>query len=159
MRFADTGEAKELARMAREIWMEHFPKIIGKENTEYILNKFQSESAITEQINDGYLYSFIMYKDEKVGYFSIRPEGDSLFMSKIYVLKRFRGKGLGSKTLDDILQKGKALNVKKVYLHVNKKNSSAISVYEHKGFIKVKDEMTDIGEGFFLDDYLMEYTF
>ncbi len=157
MRFSDVDDASELSRMAREIWMEYFPTIISKEETEYILNKIQSEEAIREQIENGHLYSFIECDGRKVGYFCIHPEGDSLFMSKLYVSKDQRGKGLGSKTLDDIIEKGKAMNMKRIYLRVNRFNTVAKKVYTSKGFVVVREEKLDIGDGFFMDDYLMEY--
>lgn len=159
MKFADIDKAKELADLAREIWMDYFPKIIDKDETEYILNTFQSESAIRKQIEEGYLYSFIIENEEKAGYFCIRPENDELFISKIYVSEKYRGKGLGSKTMDDILQKGRAMKLKKAYLRVNRNNALAIDVYKHKGFIIAKEEKLDIGDGFCMDDFLMEYIF
>ncbi|MDR1404790.1 MAG: GNAT family N-acetyltransferase [Candidatus Methanoplasma sp.] len=159
MRFCDTDEAKELARMAREIWMDYFPSIVGKDATEYIMNLTQSEEAIRQQILDGSLYYFITECSEKAGYICIRPEGDSLFISKVYVSKKFRGKGLGSKALNEVLEKGKAMKMKKAYLRVNKNNALAIGIYMHKGFVTVREEKLDIGNGFFMDDCVMEYRF
>lgn len=145
--------------MAWDIWIEHYTTFIAKEEIEYILNITQTEKAIRKQIKDGYLYSFIMDGPSKAGYFAILPEGDSLFISKYYVSKKYRGNGLGSKAMDEILEKGRALGMKKAYLHVNKNNVSSINVYKHKGFVIAKAEKTDIGSGFFLDDYVMEYYF
>jgi len=159
MIFCDADEAKELSEMAWNIWTDYYSTIITGDDIEYILNTFQTEEAIREQIHDGYLYSYITDGGAKAGYLCIRPEGDSLFMSKLYVAKEFRGRGLGSKALDEIIEKGRALNVKRIYLLVNKHNLPSIEVYKHKGFIIVKAEKKDIGNGYFMDDYLMEYHF
>ena len=51
---------KQLAGLAKEIWNEHYIKILSQEQIDYMLEKFQSENAIKEQIsNDGYNYYFI----------------------------------------------------------------------------------------------------
>ncbi|MDR3074885.1 MAG: GNAT family N-acetyltransferase [Candidatus Methanoplasma sp.] len=159
MNFCETDEAKELADLARDIWMGYFPSIIGSDATRYILDMIQSEDAIKQQMNDGYIYFFITENGKRAGYLCIRPDGDSLFLSKIYLSDGFRGRGLGSKTLDEVLRRGKELRAKRVFLRVNKQNSPAIGIYKHKGFIIVGEEKQDIGNGFFMDDYTMEYRF
>jgi len=155
-RFCGPEEAKDIAEMARAIWMDYYPPIVGRDDTEYILDKFQSEEAIRRQIADGYLYSFIMDGGERAGYFCILPDGDSLFISKLYVSKGRRGRGLGSRTLDDILEKGRMLGKKRAYVRVNKDNRKSIEIYLHKGFTVAREETVDIGGGFFLYDLIAE---
>jgi ribosomal protein S18 acetylase RimI-like enzyme len=157
MKYCSTADAKELSEMAWDIWTDYYGGFITGDDIEYILRTFQTKEAIEKQIQDGYLYSFIMHGDVKVGYLSIRQEGDLLFMSKLYVHKDFRGKGLGSKAMDEILEEGKARNVKKAYLRVNRNNLPSIEFYKHKGFIVAGAEKVDIGNGYFMDDYLVEY--
>ena len=159
MMFCDVSDAKELAELAESIWMEYFPTIINRDETEYIMNKFQSEKAIEQQIKNGYLYAFIKSGNKKAGYLCILPEKDSLFISKLYVSKDLRGTGLGSQALGEILDKGRAMKKKKAYLRVNRFNTLAIGVYEHTGFVITKEEKSYIGDGFFMDDYVMEYSF
>jgi len=159
MIFCDADDAQELSRMAWDIWIDHYTTFISKDEIEYILNMTQTEKAIRKQIRDGYLYSFIMDGPFKAGYFAMLLEGDSLFISKYYVSKEYRGKGLGSKTMDEILEKGRAMKMKKAYLHVNKNNARSIDIYKHKGFVIANAKKTDIGNGYFLDDYTMEYYF
>jgi len=43
-----------LANLASEIWHEYFPCILPSEQIDYMINKFQSFSALTEQIVSGY---------------------------------------------------------------------------------------------------------
>jgi len=159
MEYCKISDAKELSEMAWDIWMEHYSTFLDPELPRHVLTRFQSEDAIKEQILNGHLYWFIMSGDEKAGYACIVPEGDSLFMSKYYVSKEFRGKGLGSKTMDEIIKKGREMNVKRIYLRVNKNNRSSIDIYKHKGFVIARALEEDIGDGFFLDDYIMEYRF
>ena len=96
-------EIKVTADLASEIWTEHYIPIIGTDQVEYMIDKFQSENAIADQIeNQGYLYYLIQENNKAVGYFAIILQDDELFLSKIYVKKTLRGKGLASKILDKI---------------------------------------------------------
>lgn len=152
-------DAKELAGMARSIWMDYYPPIIGADDTEFILKTFQSEEAIRQQMRDGHLYYFITEGEEKAGYLCIVPEGDSLLLSKIYVAERFRGKGLGSETMEEVLEKGRELKMRCIYLRVNRQNLASIGFYKSKGFMIAKEEKKEIGGGCCMDDFLMEYCF
>lgn len=159
MIYCDARDAKDLSEMAWDIWTEYYSTFITGDDIEYILRTFQTEEAIRQQISDGYLYSYIMEGPVKAGYICFKPEGDALFMSKFYVSKDFRGKGLGSKALDEMLEVGRELNMKRSYLRVNRHNLLSINVYKHKGFAITREEKVDIGNGYFMDDYLMEYFF
>ena len=43
-------EIKELAQLAGEIWHEYWPCILTEAQINYMVEKFQSEKAIIEQI-------------------------------------------------------------------------------------------------------------
>jgi RimJ/RimL family protein N-acetyltransferase len=157
MNICKENDAKELSEMARDIWIDYYTPFLNAELPEYVVEKFQSEEAIREQIKNGYLYSFVIFDEKKIGYYCIHPEGESLFMSKYYISKEYRGKGFGSKVMDEILENGREMNMKRVYLRVNKYNSGSIKIYLHKGFVTVGELEEDIGDGFVLEDYVMEY--
>lgn len=44
----------------------------------------------------------------------------------------------------------------KIWLTVNRNNSIAIAAYEKMGFTKAYMKKADIGNGFYMDDYIME---
>jgi ribosomal protein S18 acetylase RimI-like enzyme len=159
MIFCDTSDAKELSEMAWDIWIDYYSTFVTGDNIEYILSISQTEEAIRQQILDGYLYSFIFEEGVKVGYLCFLPKDDLLYISKYYVFKEFRGKGIGSRAMDEILEIGRAMNMKTAYLNVNRHNLRSIEIYKHKGFIIAKEDKKDIGNGFYMDDYRMEYYF
>ena len=51
----------------------------------------------------------------------------------------------------------KMRNLKGIWLTCNRHNTDTLAVYEHLGFTKVREEVTDIGNGFVMDDYILEY--
>lgn len=151
----DKSDFKIISKLASQIWEEHYTPIIGIEQVEYMLNKFQSPIAIEQQVAEGYQY-YLVYTDEiPVGYMSFMQKESSLFLSKIYVLSSARGKGIGKLMLDFLQQKAIELELISITLTVNINNLNSIKAYEKMGFKIVGDQVADIGNGFVMDDYKM----
>ena len=151
---------KELAFIADEIWHEFFPSILSEEQIDYMVEKFQSFEAMTNQIDEGYEYFFIEIDGVKAGYMGIHEDvaENKMFLSKLYLKKDFRNKGYAGKVLRNLFSMAKERNLNKVWLTVNKYNDHTIAVYEHMGFVKARTQVADIGNGFVMDDIIMEKT-
>ncbi|GAA4351991.1 GNAT family N-acetyltransferase [Kangiella taiwanensis] len=142
--------------LANKIWHEHYLPIIGREQVTYMLGKFQSTPAIKRQIQDGANYHLVYEQNHPVGYFCYHYENDSLFLSKIYVAKEVRGKGIGKRALDFIVEQAKLQSARAIRLTVNKFNLGTIAAYKQLGFETIDSIVKDIGGGFVMDDYVME---
>jgi diamine N-acetyltransferase len=150
-------EIAELSRLASVIWQEYYVSIITLEQIDYMVQKYQSESAITEQIHQqGYEYYFIQRDDSPVGYMSVKQEEGKLFLSKFYIGKEHRGQGYASQALAFLEQLCIEQSMNLIWLTVNRHNESSIAVYEKKGFQTVREQVADIGNGFVMDDFVME---
>jgi diamine N-acetyltransferase len=144
--------------LAYEIWNEHYVPIIGQDQVSYMVDKFQSFEAISAQIKeDDYEYYIINYAFEPSGYIGIKPSGEELFLSKFYIIGNKRGKGLGKRGVEFIIKLAKELGIRTISLTVNKENVNSIKAYEQMGFKNLGPIVTDIGEGFIMDDYVMKY--
>ncbi|MCB4809111.1 GNAT family N-acetyltransferase [Tamlana sp. 62-3] len=141
--------------LAKTIWQVHYTPIIGEDQVAYMLKKYQSAEAIQMQIESGYIYFIIKSANEALGYLAIKPEQNSLFLSKLYVLKRFRGKGFGKQAIAFVEAEALKMGLLKIRLTVNKYNSQSIKAYKSIGFITTKKLLIDIGSGFVMDDYEM----
>ena len=150
------NDIKNLYLLIQEIWPEVFIPIIGKEQVEYMLVHYQGEAVISEDIKKGYKYFLIMEGDEAIGYFAFFLEKESLEISKIYLLKNYRGLGLSREVFDHIEEQARKNNKAKLTLHVNRNNKRAVEVYLHEGFVISKTVDLPLGEKFFLNDYIME---
>jgi len=152
------AQIADVVDLAREIWCEHYVPIIGQEQVDYMLGKFQSERAITDQIADAYEYYIVVQDEKSVSYVAVVPKISeaSLMLSKIYVKKSARGRGLGQKMLEFMESLCRQRNIKKMWLTVNKNNSHSIDWYSWMGFINTASLIQDIGEGYVMDDYRME---
>ena len=150
---------KELAELASEIWHEYWPCILSVEQINYMVDKFQSEHAILEQIkNENYTYYFILKDGNKCGYFGISRKEDYLFLSKLYIKKEYRHQGIVRIAFGEIKNIAENYGYTKIKLTVNKNNKHTINAYLKYRFTIVAQDVTDIGNGFVMDDYIMEYT-
>ncbi len=145
-----TNEIKIVERLANIIWREAYKNLLSIDQIEYMLKEFQSETTIKEQIKDNHQYYLIYNNDEEIGFFSYVIT-DHIYLSKIYILKEYRKQGYAKKVIKFL--KEKRLNIK---LRVNKENIIAVNSYKRLGFIITGKLKTDIGGGFYMDDYLME---
>ena len=143
--------------VAEEIWREHYTPIIGKKQVEYMLEKFLSPEALVEQINSGYEYFVFSYEYTFAGFAGIHEENGKLFLSKLYVHKDFRGKGIASYLFQKFIEICKMRNINTIWLTCNRHNEHSINVYKNWGFEIIREEVTDIGNDFVMDDYIMEY--
>ena len=152
------SRVEDLCKIAYGIWREHYPKIIGSEQVEYMLEKFQSPNAVRQQVKDGYDYFFLQRDGQDVGYMGVHPEPDAgrLFLSKIYVNNSSRGKGVAKNAVNFLNQYSRDRGLKSIYLTVNKHNNGSINSYLQMGFRIADTAVTDIGSGYVMDDYIME---
>jgi diamine N-acetyltransferase len=150
----------EVAHLAREIWQEHYVPIIGQEQVDYMVDKFQSERAIAGQLADGYEYYLVNHDEKHVGYTAVvaNVSEAALLISKIYVKNSVRGHGLGKKMLEFVEDLCRHRRIKKMWLTVNKNNSRSIAWYARMGFTTTGPIVQDIGGGFVMDDFRMEKT-
>ena len=146
-----------LSAVADEIWHDHFVPIIGEAQVDYMLEKFLSPDALVKQINSGYQYYLFSYEYTFAGFAGVHKENASLFLSKLYVHKDFRGKGIASYMFKQFIEMCKKNCLDKIWLTCNRRNTNTLEIYKHWGFETVREEATDIGNGFVMDDYIMEY--
>lgn len=149
---------KILEKLASEIWNEYWTIILSQSQIDYMLDKFQSYNAIKNQIeNERYIYNILEYNEKFLGYLGVSIKEEYLFLSKLYIKKDFRGLGYGKIAFNKIKQIALKNNKKSIRLTVNKNNLNTIKAYEKWGFKTIDAVVTDIGCGFVMDDYIMEF--
>ena len=153
-------EAAEVAQIAREIWLEHYVPIVGEAQIEYMLEKFQTPAAISAQIVDGAEYYLLLADGEAAGYTAVVPDASAaeLFLSKIYVKKSRRGRGLGQKLLEIAEKIARREGLEKIRLTVNRNNRASVVWYARHGFEYAGKTLQEIGVGFVMDDFCFEKT-
>lgn len=153
------GEAdiRRMTKVAEVVWREANVAFCSPEQVEYMIEMFQSYEAVSGQLMHGYRYFLVEEAGEILAYFGVQPQGERLFLSKFYILKEHRGKGIFSMGLEFMAELCREQQLDTIYLTVNRNNTHACEVYLHKGFKIAEEAVADIGCGFVMDDYIMEY--
>ena len=150
---AAPSDAAALAKLADEIWKEHYYPITGKAHVDYLLKTLQSEAVILDEIVSGRsIYFWMLLDGQRVGYCAICVRERSLYLSKLYVKKDARQHGLSRMMLDYIIAnygEGKAY----IHLNVNKHNDNSIAAYKRLGFVVTDALERDVGGGHVMDDF------
>jgi len=148
---------KIIETLAKEILPEVYDPIIPVEHTEYFLKKFQTVTAISNQIkNENYHYFFLKYKTKNVGYLGIQKLDTILNLSKLYILASFRGLKIGKSALEYVDQFAKSNGKEKIELIVNQQNKNTIDIYLKNDFKIIKSMVNSFPNGHSVADYKME---
>jgi GNAT superfamily N-acetyltransferase len=142
-----------------KIWPQTYASIISKEQIDYMLEMMYSASSLEKQFKEG--CRFIIAYDDKdpVAFASFQHVGsDAYKLHKIYVLSSQQGKGTGKFIIDHISDTIKKNNARSLELQVNI-NNKARQFYEKLGFTEVDRINLDIGNGYFMNDYIMRKIF
>ncbi|HAM50710.1 MAG TPA: N-acetyltransferase [Nitrospiraceae bacterium] len=143
--------------LARRIWEEAYNAMLSKEQIDYMLEMMYSAKVITEELLNGIVWDIIFDNDRPCGYISYSFEEDnSVKLRKLYIGKNSRGKGIAEDSIHRVLQYARRNGKNFVYLTVNKTNKRAIRAYEKSGFTITASVVTDISNGFVMDDYIMK---
>lgn len=143
-------------QLAREIWEEHYLPIIGQQQIDYMLDLFYSTEKIQKELEDGVFWEILYLENEAIGYLVCEVEEENIQLSKLYLKSKVRGKGLGKFLIDRSIEIAKENNKNSIRLNVNKNNTQSIAFYERVGFLKVEEGVFDIGNGYFMDDFIYE---
>ncbi len=164
------ADQKVLATIAGEIWRGYWPAIIGEEQTEYMVKNFQSFEAIQRDMAEHDYEYWLLIADEEVNGEIKRSivgftgghnefETNRFFISKIYLYPEARGHGYARRVIEFYKDLLFARGFEAMYLTVNKYNELGIRAYKGTGFEVIDSVETDIGSGFIMDDYVMEWRF
>ncbi len=144
----------ELNFLAHKIWNAHYPPIIGQAQVNYMLGKFYSLESLKDQMkNEKHIFIGAYLKNVLVGFISYsKTGGEDYFIHKLYVNTGIHRKGTGRALFNHVFGD---MKFKTIRLTVNRQNCTAINFYFKIGFIIEKIIDIDIGEGFFMNDFVM----
>lgn len=139
------------------VWPQTYASILTQKQIDYMLEMMYSESSLQNQITkDGCQFIIVYEEDNPVGFASYSEEEPRRWkLNKIYILQNQQGKGTGKYVINYIIEEIKKQNANSLFLQVNQHNK-AKSFYERLGFKEVDFVNLDIGNGFFMNDYIME---
>ena len=149
--------------VSERTWPSTYGHIISQEQIDFMLDWMYSDTSLEKQMNSGCEFYIASIQNEKgdieaVGFCSVSPEEGAHKLNKLYVLPAAQGTGAGKALLNKAIEVAKAAGSSSLFLQVNKQNT-AYTFYLKKGFIKELEFKFDIGNGFYMDDYVMRLHF
>ena len=156
--------SKEDLWQVRELALKIFPvtykEIVEEEQIDYMMELFYTPENLVKQFESGQIFLVIDKEGTASGYasYTLLNEKGNYKLNKIYVDTSLQGKGLGKNLLNDVISRVKIAGGKSLQLNVNKYNK-AVGFYKSMGFVVKKEELLDIGRGYFMDDFVMELIF
>jgi ribosomal protein S18 acetylase RimI-like enzyme len=151
------SQISTVQEIAAVTWPVAFKNILSPLQIDYMLDMMYSEASLVQQFNSGCVF-FVLYEAGiSNGFASVQHMSKDYFkLHKLYVLPDFQGKSAGKNLLNTVIKYVKDNGGVALYLNVNKYNIQAIEFYKKQSFIVTKEEDIDIGNGYFMNDYVME---
>lgn len=154
---ATAADIPLIRELTFNIWPQTYSSIISKEQIEYMLEMMYNPATLQKQIEEDGCTFIIVHDDAEPVAFASYVEAEPAIwkLNKIYILSSQQGKGTGRFIISYIADEIKAKGAKALQLQVNRDNK-AKDFYEKLGFKIIKIADFDIGNGYFMNDYVME---
>ena len=158
IRKASVEDITVIRVMALVVFPHTYREILSSEQLDYMMDWMYSAESLEKQMTeDGHIYYLAYHANKPVGYLSIQPEGNHIYhLQKIYVLPSFQGMGLGKLLFEQAIRAIKELHPSpcQMRLNVNRQNK-ALTFYQKMGMKKVDEGDFPIGNGFYMNDFIM----
>lgn len=135
-----------------------YTHLLGQEQVDYMLGQFYSIAALRDQMIEGHIFLIAQVNSKDVAFASyslLEKEYRIAKLHKLYVLPEAHGKGLGKFLINEVRNKAIEAGAKGLQLNVNRYNK-AKDFYEKAGFIIKETVDIEIGNGYLMNDYVME---
>lgn len=146
-----------IRNIAADVWPKTFADILTPEQIRYMMQMMYSTDVMKKELQNGYFFEYLSIDAAPAGYisWSACDLPATAKLHKIYLLQKFHGKGIGSTMLAHVERRAKNAGFSRLILNVNKYNDKAKKAYLRNGFAVVDSVKIDIGNGFFMDDFVM----
>ena len=170
---ATPAEYATIQRIAHTTWPDTFASILSPSQIDYMLKMMYSLEAIADQVAKGHVFHLLIepragknradYPDGAITRFRpvayVSHQLDYLpgttKIHKLYALPEVQGRGYGKALIKEVAKIARRAGQHTLRLDVNYANR-AVGFYERLGFEKIERCNTDIGNGYLMEDWIME---
>ena len=151
-----------IQNIATKAWYTTYGDILSENQSLYMLEMMYSQDSLIKQMNAkqqfAIIYDLIESKEIAIGFVAYEfnyQSKDIVKIHKLYLMPETKGKGLGKKLIQFVENQAKQHSIDKISLNMNKYNPS-FGFYKHIGFEKVMEENINIGNGYVMEDFVLE---
>jgi len=154
---ATTLDIAAIQQIAQITWANTYGIILSAEQVRYMLGTIYSTSSLERQMQENHRFFILKEDTESIGFIDMEKISDEKTkLHKLYLLPNQQGKGYGIKLINFALEKAKEQDSSVLQLNVNRFNKQAIRFYQKSGFQVVEQVDIPIGNGYFMNDFIME---
>jgi len=148
-------DLEKLIEISRVTYYESFENLCSKKIMDQYLNDAFHPRKLLQELTNKNTKFYFLYADETiVGYIKLNElsaqsdikDETSIELERIYVIKKYQGKGLGEFLLKKSIEFAREKSKKYLWLGVWKKNKKAIKFYEKNGFKKFAEHDFYMGD-------------
>ena len=166
IRQANFEDRAFIRSVSERTWPSTYGHIISQEQIDFMLDWMYSDKSMAEQFEKGHQFYIANLNGADIGFCSVSAEPNekksntqnAYKLNMLYVLPIAQGTGSGKALLNKAIEVAKKAGSSSLFLQVNKLNT-AYTFYLKNGFTKEQECKFDIGNGFYMDDYVMRLTF
>lgn len=143
--------------LARSIWQTTYATLISQTQIDFMLADRYAAARIRAQLNNpDHLWQLAWWNSEMVGFAHACIETSACKLEKLYIHPHYQRRGIGGALLAAVKVFAHEHAATRVWLQVNRGNAPAIAAYQKHGFLIREARVFDIGDGFVMDDYVMD---
>jgi len=157
VRQLNTEDIAPVSALARVVWQATYPALISQAQIDTMLSDRYAPTHIRSQLDDPAHGWWVAQQNQALaGFAHATMNGADCKLDKLYVHPHTQRQGIGNTLLHAVRQWARQQQARRLWLQVNRGNTQAITAYRNYGFRIVESRVFDIGNGFVMDDYLME---
>ena len=159
IRILKIEELEIVKDLAYRIWPKTYGHIISQDQMTYMLNWMYSLETLETNFNKNHTYICLSSTGIDIGFLDLEtndPELGNMKIHKIYVLPEFHGKGFGYELMKKARDFALENDMNSLTLQVNRDNK-AVDFYKRYGFEIIDEKDFYIGNGFYMNDFVMRY--
>ncbi|MBR5456010.1 MAG: GNAT family N-acetyltransferase [Bacteroidaceae bacterium] len=149
--------------MAETVFRKTYEPILSTEQVEYMMEWMYSQESLEKQFKEGHVFFIAFSGKIPCGYVSIQKETSEYdnvnvyHIHKLYVMPNIQGNGVGkllfNRACSHARENASVASIR-IELNVNRNNPS-LQFYEKMGMHIIKAGDFDIGNGYYMNDYIM----
>jgi ribosomal protein S18 acetylase RimI-like enzyme len=144
--------------LAHKIWPSTYAQIISQEQMIFMLKWMYSIETLEKSYETNHAFFAVFDADQPLGFIDLElhnPNPHWMKLQKIYVLPEKQKLGIGLALMDYTVLFAQENNVKHITLQVNR-NNKAVVFYQKLGYYVVDEQDFDIGNGYFMNDFVLQ---
>ena len=143
LRLLAKEELMLIQRIAHQTWPSTFAGLLSEAQIDYMLNWMYALPMLESQLEKGH------------GFLVAELDGEAMGFAG-YEVNHLEGPKVGKALLLEVAKRAREAGQNSLVLNVNKYNKKAIDFYLAMGFVTIRQEVNDIGQGYVMDDDVME---